>query len=152
MSAVGSSCWGSSEGQILVHVLQKLTLPTRWVNRHGRLIQHHMGPRSGLLARPSSLIHWCRRPRRRLLMRASLSSGLTLRLIQAYCGCLWGQDPPPLPSAEMRRNPFDVAQPSLGGKASAILGSWKSRDELLKTMHNWMMTSPEWFLLWGPFE
>ncbi|XP_050987016.1 serine/threonine-protein kinase ULK4 isoform X1 [Labeo rohita] len=29
MSAVGSSCWGSSEGQILVHVLQKLTLPTR---------------------------------------------------------------------------------------------------------------------------
>ncbi|XP_016112760.1 serine/threonine-protein kinase ULK4, partial [Sinocyclocheilus grahami] len=29
MSAVGSSCWGSSEGQILVHVLQKLALPTR---------------------------------------------------------------------------------------------------------------------------
>ncbi|XP_048008738.1 serine/threonine-protein kinase ULK4 isoform X3 [Megalobrama amblycephala] len=29
MSAVGSSCWGSSEGQILVQVLQKLALPTR---------------------------------------------------------------------------------------------------------------------------
>ncbi|XP_077063858.1 serine/threonine-protein kinase ULK4 isoform X5 [Siphateles boraxobius] len=28
MSAVGSSCWGSSEGQILVHVLQKLALST----------------------------------------------------------------------------------------------------------------------------
>lgn len=152
MSAAGSSCWGSSEGQILVHVLQKLALPTRWVNQHGLLIWHRMGPRSSLLVRPSSLIHSCCRPRRRLLMRASLSSGLTLRLIQAYCGCLWGQEPPPLPSAKMRRNPFEVAQPSLGGKASAILGSWQSRDELLKTMHNWMMTTPECFPFWRPFE
>ncbi|XP_065126224.1 serine/threonine-protein kinase ULK4 [Paramisgurnus dabryanus] len=29
MSAVDSSCWGSSEGQNLVHILQKLALPTR---------------------------------------------------------------------------------------------------------------------------
>lgn len=38
MSAVGSSCWGSSEGQMLVHVLQKLALPTRWVNQHWLLV------------------------------------------------------------------------------------------------------------------
>lgn len=141
MNAVGSSCWGSSEGQNLVHTLQKLTLPTRWVILDELFFRRRppstitRPPVGSLCDPPLWSIHVGGRGVGSL-MRASLSSGLTRRLILAYCG---HETPPPPPRVEMRRHPFEVAQ---RGKASAILSSWPSRDKLLKTMHYWKNASP----------
>lgn len=146
MSAVGSSCWGSSEGQILVHVLQKLALPTRWVNRHWLLVSLSSSTtrapgRASQCGPHLWSIHvggrgvglWWGLP------WAQASPTDWYRTIVASCG---GKTPLLTP-AEMRRHPFEVGQPSLGGKALVILGSWQSRDDLLKTMRYWMTTSPK---------